>query len=250
MNAKFVFYILFCSCSFLSIAQQKNKVIKINNDIELIQLKDSFFIHTNWFESKQFGRFASNGLIFIKNGKAILIDTPNNNEQTSQIFNYLKDSMHVTIEKVIVCHFHSDCLGGLEYLNQLGIESIGLDLTKNICIDKNLPVPSKTFKDKLEFNFEGEKVICRYFGPGHTVDNIIVYFPKDKILFGGCMIKSLSASGLGNIADAVVDKWGTTVEKLQKTYKNIDFVIPGHGDFGNSDLLKYTISLIKDESKE
>jgi metallo-beta-lactamase class B len=99
-------------------------------------------------------------LLYLKNAKAILIDTPNDNEQTAQLCSYLKDSMHVTIEKVIVCHFHSDCLGGLEFINKQGIESIGLDLTKNICLEKKLPVPSIVFSDKLEFIFEGEKVIC------------------------------------------------------------------------------------------
>ena len=227
-----------------TLAQHYNNVIKINSDIELISLKDSIFIHKNWFEFGQSGRFSSNGLIFIKNGNAILVNTPCNNEQTAQLYSYLRDSMNVMIQKLIVCHFHIDCLGGIEFIQEQGIESIGLDLTKKICIEKDLAYPSTTFQDKLEFAFEGEKLICQYFGPGHTLDNIVVYFPNDKILYGGCLVKSLSANNLGNTDDAVVDKWGSTIEKLQKTYKNIEFVIPGHGEFGSTDLLKHTISLL------
>jgi len=240
-----IFIFLF-SVAFIPLksSQQNNSIIKISEDIELIHLKDSVFIVTTWFESDQFGRFASNGLLYVKNAKAVLVDTPNNNEQTAQLYSYLKDSMHVTIQKVIVCHFHSDCLGGLEFINRQGIASIALDLTKNICVEKNLPRPSVTFSDKLEFKFEGSSVICQYFGPGHTVDNIVVYFPDEKILFGGCLVKSLSADNMGNTADAVVDKWAATIKNIQNTYKKVEFVVPGHGEYGNGDLLNHTISLI------
>jgi len=57
-------------------------------------------------------------LIFIKNGKALLIDTLVSNDQTNQMHNFLKESMNVEITKVIVGHYHDDCMGGLEYVQR------------------------------------------------------------------------------------------------------------------------------------
>ncbi len=219
--------------------------IKINDNIKLIKLNESFYVHESLFNFDGAGTFASNGLIFIKNGKAILIDTPNDNIQTKQLVDYLAKNMNIEIEKVIVGHSHSDCMGGLEYLKSLKIESISNFLTKEICQEKQLPIPIKTFAKKLEFNFHGAQIICQYFGGGHTLDNIVVYFPEQEVLFGGCLIRSLTTRNLGNIAEADLENWDKTVEKVKVAYPNSKFVIPGHGKYGNADLLTHTIQLIK-----
>jgi metallo-beta-lactamase class B len=219
--------------------------IKVNSDIELIKLGDGFYVHTTWFDFPGYGRTPSNGLILIKNGKALMIDTPVTNEQTEALYNYLKNSMHAIITKVIVGHSHSDCLGGLSYLHNQNVESISGEKTKKICVSQGLPIPRVTFSESMEFQFEGEKVSCRYFGGGHTIDNIVVYFPGSKVLFGGCLIKSLSSKGLGNIQEAVIDDWDKTVIKVRNEYPEARYVIPGHGEFGDTRLLTHTIGLVE-----
>ena len=218
---------------------------KISADIELIKLVDNFYVYTTWYYFPKFGRFPSNGLIFLKNQKAILIDTPNSNEQTEELLIYLTDSLQVEIEKVIVCHSHSDCLGGLSYLHSIGVESISGIKTQEICKSQDLPIPKKSFSETLELNFEGEKIICRYFGGGHTVDNIVVYFPNHQILFGGCLIRSLESKSLGNISEAVIEDWDRTVINLKNNFTDIKYVIPGHGNYGNADLMNHTINLVE-----
>ncbi len=64
--------------------------IGVTTDIELIKINENYYIHTSWYDFPDFGRFPSNGLIYIKNGKALLIDTPNTNEQTLSLYSYLK----------------------------------------------------------------------------------------------------------------------------------------------------------------
>ena len=218
---------------------------KISDDIKLIKIENGFYIHKTWHNFPGFGRVGSNGLVFIKNGKAILIDTPGTNEQTEKLYNFLHDSLKTEIKKVISGHSHEDCTGGLSFLHSAGIESISGDKTAKICKKQNITVPKKTFSEEYKFDFEGKKVICKYFGRGHTIDNIVVYFPEDKILFGGCLIKSLGSKSLGNIKEADIKNWDKTVEKIKKNFKEIRFVIPGHGKYGNSDLLDGTINLVQ-----
>jgi len=224
--------------------------IRVNPDIELIKISENYYVHTSWFDFPGVGRFPSNGLIFVRNGKALLIDTLNTNEQTLVLLNFLQDTIKAEVTKVIVGHFHSDCMGGLSILHEKGVESVAYAETLQICKSQNLPIPQSSFADAMAINFQGETVICRYFGAGHTVDNILVYFPASQILFGGCLIKSLGSKGLGNTKDAKIEDWDKTVLKVKTAYPSIKLVIPGHGAFGDIGLLDHTITLVKDHKEK
>jgi metallo-beta-lactamase class B len=64
---------------------QTNEKIVIDDDIQLIHLQDSIYIHVTWHHLDNFGRFPSNGLIVIRNGQALMIDTPMDNEKTKRL---------------------------------------------------------------------------------------------------------------------------------------------------------------------
>lgn len=223
----------------------KREVIMVSPKVTLFPIGNSFYRHETLFDFPGFGEYPSNGLIFMKNGKALLIDTPPSEELTKNLVTYLKDSLNTEITKVIPCHYHVDNLGGLPYLQKNGVQSLSLKKTKEICQEKNLPIASETFDSSTTFTFEGEKVTCDFFGGGHTVDNITVYFPTEKVLFGGCLIKEISSQGLGNTKEAVIPQWDKTIEKLQAAYAEIKTVVPGHGEHGGPELLDHTISLVK-----
>jgi metallo-beta-lactamase class B len=235
---------------FVSSIAQINEKIVIDSDIHLIHLQDSIYVHVTWHSQENFGRFPSNGLILIKNGQALMIDTPMDNNKTERLTRYLKDSMSVDLTKLIIGHYHDDCMGGLEYIKSIGIESIANSMTITKCKEIGLPIPSRSFTDSLTIDFNGEQIDCRYFGAGHTFDNITVWIPNKKILFGGCLIRANNSKGLGNLSDAVLADWGKTVEQVIKKYPAIKTVIPGHGDFGGSELLFHTVELIKKEKNK
>ena len=247
---KYLFSILL-SVALVSVPafSQVTEIIRVNSDIELHKIDNEFYVHTTWFDFPGFGRYPSNGLCLVKNGRVLLIDTPVTNSQTEVLYNHLRNSLRATITKVIVGHSHEDCMGGLSFLHKMAVESICGEQTRQICEAGKLPVPHQAFSDTLEFEFEGEQVICRYFGAGHTVDNIVVYFPASKILFGGCLIKSLSSDGLGNIQESVIKDWDLTVTKIKEAYPEIKIVIPGHGGLGDMSLLTHTIDLVNTYKK-
>ena len=250
MIKKGIFILIFGLIGIISSIAQTDHTIVIDKDIQLISLQDSIFVHVTWHHLDNFGRFPSNGLIVIKNGQALMIDTPMDNDKTERLTRYLWDSMSVKLAKLIIGHFHDDCLGGLGYLQSIGVESIANSMTIEKCKEIGLLIPSTSFTDSLTFDFNGEQIVCRYFGAGHSFDNITVWIPSKKILFGGCLIKSINSKGLGNLSDAVVNDWDMTVEKVMKEYHEIKTVIPGHGDFGGTELLTHTIDLVDKEKNK
>lgn len=243
------FIYLFIIPVSILLGQNDLKKIRINNDIELTKINDSFYVHTSWYKTETFGRVPSNGLLLVENGKALIIDTPMDDSLTSQLYDYLLDSMNVTVETFIAGHSHNDCMGGIDFLHTKNVNSIALDLTNEICKKQKLPLAKETFADSLLFEFYGEKVICKYLGPGHTIDNIVVYFPAHKILFGGCMIKSLNSIDMGYVKEADIKQWDQSVGKVKSTFTDVEFVIPGHGNIGDGKLLDHTIDLVKIQQK-
>ena len=220
--------------------------IKINDDIEFIEIAEGFYVHKALYALPNTnGKFPSNGMIVIKNGKALMIDTPFTLEQTETICNYLKDSMNVEVEFFIGGHSHADCIGGMEIFKNTNTKTILNIRTKNICLEKGLPLPDVTFDSLYVIDFQGIKAECHYFGGGHTIDNTVVFFPEAKILFGDCLIKSLDSQNLGNLQEAVVCEWKSTVDKIISTLGPIKYVIPGHGNYGSDELLKHTIRLVE-----
>ena len=184
-----IYPVIFLSVTSLHLHAQSVQNLVVNDDIQLIHLKDSVFVHVTWENSEQFGRFPSNGLIIIKNGEAVMVDTPMNNTNTRILTEYVEDKFSVKMVKLIVGHYHNDCMGGLEYMQTRGIESVANAMSIDKCRELNLPLPTVGFSDSLAIDFHGEKIICRYFGGGHTFDNITVWLPNQKILFGGCLVR-------------------------------------------------------------
>lgn len=229
-----------------TIAQPQKKIL-IGDDIQLMHLQDSVYVHVTWYHLDNYGRFSSNGLIIIKDGHALMIDTPMDNVMTERLARFLKDSLSVSVTRLITGHFHDDCLGGLEYLQSIGVESIANSRTIAKCEERDLPIPSTSFTDSLTFDFNGVQIDCQYFGAGHSFDNITVWFPGNKILFGGCLVKSMDSKGLGNLSDAIVSDWDITIKKVMKRYSVIKIVIPGHGDIGGTELLTHTLELVEKE---
>ncbi|MFW6289541.1 MAG: subclass B1 metallo-beta-lactamase [Mariniphaga sp.] len=236
--------ILFVLANVVTSLLASAQVFTVNDDIQLVHLKDSVFMHISWHHDEVYGRFSSNGMILIRSGRALMVDTPVDNEKTAVLVTWLNDSLSARVSLVIPGHFHNDCLGGLGYLQDNEVKSLANSQTVARCRELHLPVPAESFTGSKAFDFYGEKVECRYFGPGHSFDNIVVWIPGKKILFGGCLIKSIGSAGLGNLSDAVVDKWDTTVRKLSGYYEDIHTVVPGHGEAGGPELLEHTIRLV------
>lgn len=84
-----------------------------------------------------------------------------------------------------------------------------------------------------------------YPGEGHSPDNIVVWLPEYKVLFGGCLVKELDSKGLGNTTDANLEQWPISINKVLEKYPDAEVVIPGHGNWGGIELIEHTLELLK-----
>jgi metallo-beta-lactamase class B len=243
IQKRFFLFILallgFLGCSpKLSVATYSSPTLQVE------QLTENTFIHTSYLQAMGFGKVVCNGLVVKSGSEAIIIDTPVNDSVSAELIYWVENTLRCKIKAVIVTHFHVDCLGGLEAFHKRNIPSYANQKTIALAEQDSATIPQKGFTSKLELSLGTQKVIGHFLGEGHTIDNIIVYYPSEKVLFGGCLVKT-NGSGKGNLTDANIKKWSNTVEKVKATYPQAKRIIPGHGPHGDQELLDYTINLFK-----
>jgi metallo-beta-lactamase class B len=151
---------------------------------------------------------------------------------------------NIEIIAIIPTHWHDDCLGGLKAFHDHNIPSYALDKTCTLAQKHHYSKPQFAFTDSLQLSLGNEKIHSYFYGGGHTTDNIVVWFPSDQILFGGCLVKSLSSRGLGFTGDADLEAWPQTITTVMKKRGNAMWVIPGHGQPGDKELLEHTLKLL------
>jgi metallo-beta-lactamase class B len=244
----FVLNFLLCINLFsqnkLSSKEFKPVEVYHSENLIIIQISYNSFLHTSFLQTNDFGNVPCNGMIVRNNNEVVVFDTPTNNKSADDLINFLREKLHCKINAIVPTHFHDDCLGGLASFHKLKIPSFGNFKTIELAKQKSVEVPQSGFKDSLKLSLGNTYAIVKYFGQGHTKDNVVGYFPKENILFGGCLIKELEATK-GYLGDANIGEWSSTVEKVKQQYPNVKIVIPGHGEIGGIELLDYTIKLFK-----
>lgn len=229
---------------FAGFSQTVYPKIAVSNDIELIRLSENAWIHVSVSEIPGYGNVSSNGLIYSNADDAFLFDTPMTDALTGDLLHWLTDSLRIKVVGFVPNHWHGDCMGGLALLQKRNIESYSGQKTITIARSKNLPVPAHGFKDSLNLKLGDKAIQCYYPGAAHTLDNIVVWIPDEKILFAGCMVKELSSKNLGNTQDGDLKAYPKTIDILLNKFKEAKIVIPGHGQFGGRDLIMHTKELI------
>lgn len=231
-------------CSTVQKVSFKPKEVYKSTNLMILQIAENCFQHISFKQTNDFGNVPCNGLIVRNNGEVAIFDTPTNDKNSEELIKWIKETLQCKINAVIPTHFHDDCLGGLKAFEENNIPTYAYYKTIELAKENNYVVPKNSFKDSLHLKVGNEYIIVKFFGEGHTKDNIVGYFSSEHVMFGGCLIKELNASK-GYLGDANTMEWSSTVEKVKKEYPNVKTIVPGHGECGNQKLLDYTITLFK-----
>jgi metallo-beta-lactamase class B len=212
--------------------------------LQVTKIAPAVYVHTSY---KTLGnvQFPSHGLVIATTDGVVLIDTGWGNEPTEQLLNWIKTNLKQPVKMCIVTHAHEDRTGGVKALQQKNIIVFGSEQTAqlvaahdSVSIDPTLPV------DK-ELTVGDQKLVVYFPGAAHTPDNLVVYLPKQQILFGGCMVKDAQAQNLGNTADADIRNWPMAIRNVQQRFPKAKVVIPRHGHWGDRSLLSHTLKLLQ-----
>ena len=239
-----ILLVLFYSCKTQSQVTIDNQPIYESENLVVYPISENAFVHVSYLKTQDFGNVACNGLI-LRNGKEVVIlDTPTDNTSSKELIQLINQKMGCKINAVVPTHFHEDCLGGLSEFTSLGIHAYANYKTIEYAKAKQINLPIHPFNRQFDLKVGKKNVELDFLGEGHTKDNIVAYFPSEKILFGGCLVKELGASK-GNLEDANVNTWSQSIQNVKNKFPKTKIVVPGHGKIGNTQLLDYTQQLFQ-----
>src|SRR5690606_27491635 len=200
--------------------QPQDSLLYESETLTIRQISEHVYEHTSYLSTQDFGNVPCNGIIVFNGTDAIVVDTPADATSSKELLTKL-DEMELQVKAVIATHFHADCIAGLKQFHAQNIPSYANTRTIVKLDELNSEtMPQNGFDNDLELELGSQKVYAKYFGEGHTKDNIVCYCSAEKVLFGGCLIKEMDADK-GNLEDANSQQWPATVSKIKDEYPEI-----------------------------
>lgn len=212
--------------------------------LKIAHLTGDFYIYTT-YNTYEENRVPANGMYLVTSNGVVMFDTPWDTTQFQPLLDSITLKHNTNVVLCIATHWHSDKTAGLEYYRQQGIKTYTTVLTDGLCKKNN--------KKRAEFLMAGDTTFhigqysfeTFYPGEGHTTDNIVLWFKKEKILYGGCLIKGADDETLGYLGDANVTEYAPTLKRVRQKCRKPKFIIIAHSDWKNINSLKHSLRMAK-----
>ncbi|MBL7925143.1 MAG: BlaB/IND/MUS family subclass B1 metallo-beta-lactamase [Bacteroidia bacterium] len=236
-NLRIILFTLLCIFTLSRVhGQSENKKLKIS------PLTGDFYIYTT-YNNYEGVLLPANGMYLVSQQGIVLFDTPWDTTQFQALLDSIRFRHHKEVVLCIATHWHSDRTAGLDYYRQQGIKTFTTVLTDEWSKRNDKKRAEFLIEKDTVFHFEPYTFETYYPGEGHTADNIVIWFNKEKILYGGCLIKGADAENLGYMGDANEKEYATTLKRVQKKCPDPKFIIVSHSDWNNLNSLKHSIKL-------
>ncbi|PWW16957.1 MULTISPECIES: IND family subclass B1 metallo-beta-lactamase [unclassified Chryseobacterium] len=206
-------------------------------------------IQPNFYIYKTFGVFggkeySTNAVYLVTKKGVVLFDVPWQKTQYQSLMDTIQKRHSLPLIAVFATHSHEDRAGDLSFYNKKGIKTYATAKTNELLKKDGKATSTELIKTGKPYRIGGEEFIVDFLGEGHTADNVVVWFPKYKILDGGCLVKSKAAVDLGYTGEANVAEWPKTMTKLKNKYSQATLIIPGHDEWKGGGHVEHTLDLL------
>jgi metallo-beta-lactamase class B len=206
-----------------------------DGEIHLKQVRGGVYVVEDSFY------FRENSVVYIGTDSVSVIGATWTPKTAEKLVSEIKKVTKKPVREVVVTNFHPDRAGGNAYFKKIGAKMISTQMTHDLmksdwkrAVDftrKTIPeypdlapvLPDTVLKD--DFELQGGAIRSLYLGPSHTEDGIFVWFPKEKVLYGNCILKET----LGNLEFANLSAYPKTLNRLKNLKLPIEILIAGHG---------------------
>lgn len=208
---------------------------------------------------------ANAGLIVGPEG-AVAVDALFTPTMTHAFQRAIKRTTKRPIRQLINTHHHVDHTLGNEHFSGIDIighvrcraeiERVGVPVERIVAIaphfgpqihDSRIRPPNVTFADRMVLYQGDRRIELMHLGTGHTVDDVLVYLPAEKVLFAGDVafhyVTPLAFEGH-------IGGWIRVIDAVERM--DIETIVPGHGPVGDkSDLheMRDYLALVRREAR-
>lgn len=215
-------------------------------EVTLTRLSDNLWLHTSTRELEGIGSFPSHGLLVDQPGGGLLIDSAWGHAATVELLEKVQRELGHLPRAAIVSDFHDDRAGGTAELEAAGIEVWSSPGIIGRLAAATEPEPEHALEQPLWSGTLADVDVEVWFpGAGHSPENLVVWLPDQRVLFGGCLLRGYESRGLGNVADADLDAWAPTLRAVRERYADAQTVVSSHGDVGGPEILDHSLALVE-----
>ena len=174
----------------------------------------------------------------------MLVDTACTVAQTETLMAWAERTLGRRWLGAVATHWHDDRISGAPAVRRRGLALEVLDLTAQAMAARSLGPATVLVRATQGSRRDDRGFEAFYPGAGHTQDNLVVWIPEARLLFGGCLVKEERARHIGNVTDADLQGWPAAIKGVQQRYPGVEVVVPGHGQPGGPIALQNTLALL------
>ena len=200
----------------------------------------------------QGGAGGNTGIIVGQNG-VIVVDTKTTVDSSKEVQAEIAKITPKPVTTAIVTHSDGDHVNGLAGfpagLTIIAQENCKKEMEASASSRNPAPqdrLPTKTIAKDETMTIEGVRVRLLHFAPAHTSGDLIVYFPDQKVVFGGDLLvtnrpdTNIHAEKNGSAAGWIENAKGMIA-------LDADTYVTGHGDLMTKDDVRKKLALIQDK---
>jgi metallo-beta-lactamase class B len=183
---------------------------------------------------------ATNSLVYIGTSSVTVIGATWTPDTARQLAGLIRSFTRLPITEVLDTSPDPEWSGGNAYWRQTGATVIAaratclaLARTWRTTVERfrashpeypSLTLTAPTKCESNRFALQHGAVRALYLGPSHTSADIFAYFPNEKVLDAGSILKPF----LGNMTNANIEQYPKTLKKLQGSHLDIRMIVSGH----------------------
>lgn len=200
-------------------------------------------------------RYENTQAMFVVTSAGVIATDPIGYGRPQAVTTYVNEIRKVTnqpIRYVIYSHHHFDHIAGGKPFKDAGARFIAQRRAKerlDVLKDPHTVLPDETFENNRTIRLGDTTLELMYLGLNHSDSTLVMWLPKERIVFAVDIIPVGSLPGRGMI-DSYPLEWEETLKKLMA--RDWERLIPGHpgtgGRLGTKQDVQSLLSFLQDAS--
>ncbi len=219
-------------------------------------LRGGLYVVEDPFYSKE------NSLVYVGRRHVTVIGATWSPAIARQLGERIRAITSLPIAEVVNTNYHPDRAGGNAYFREIGADVIATRRTHDLMKfdwDRvirwtqrgvpdypSIPPVLPNVVKRGDFRLQKGRIRVFHIGESHTPDGVFVYFPDERVLYGGCILKER----LGNLEFANLAEYPKTLQRLRARKLPIDTIVAGHWTpLHGPELVDQYLELLKAETR-
>jgi glyoxylase-like metal-dependent hydrolase (beta-lactamase superfamily II) len=194
--------------------------------------------------------FISNAAFVVTPEGVVVVDALGSPALARQLVELIRGVTTQPISHVIVTHYHADHIYGLQVFKALGarilahraartyldsdtarlrLQASRQELAPWIDANTELVAADEWLDGDQELTLGGIRLQLKHVGPSHTLEDLVVYLPQDKLLLAGDLV---FRGRIPFVGQADSRRWIQALDGLLAL--DVRLIVPGHGPVSES----------------